>query len=240
MGKFVSNRNETVRMFENPVLEYFSHIHPITPVVVFVPVVVVCCWFGFSLNSPIAGIIAFIGGVLLWTLMEYAIHRWAFHYEPKTELGKYIHFLVHGVHHDYPRDSTRLVMPLLVSVPLAAVFFLLFGLVFGDYQLTVFAGFIAGYVAYDSMHYAVHHFPMKSRVAKFMKHYHLRHHYNDEHTAYGISSPLWDYIFRTTPEYLRNGESSEFQADSVHQNDQMLRDGKDTTKGKKPVVENSL
>ena len=233
MGKFVSNRNETVRLFKNPVLEYFSHIHPVTPVVVFVPIVVLCCWLGLDVVPPISGIVAFVGGALLWTFMEYAIHRWAFHYEPKTDFGKYIHFLVHGVHHDYPRDSTRLVMPLLVSVPLAAAFFLLFGLVFGDYQYMVFAGFIAGYVAYDSMHYAVHHFPMKNRVAKFMKHYHLRHHYNDEHTAYGISSPLWDVVFRTMPEYLRNGEDSELPGKE-------RRDDKDTTRDKAPVVENSL
>ena len=227
MGKFVSNRNETVRMFKNPVLEYFSHIHPITPVVVYVPVVVLCSWLGFPLVPLFSGIAAFVGGVLLWTLMEYAIHRWAFHYEPKTEYGKYMHFLVHGVHHDYPRDSTRLVMPLLVSVPLGLAFFLLFGLLFGNYQYVVFAGFIAGYVAYDSMHYAVHHLPMKNRFAKFMKHYHLRHHYNDENTAYGISSPLWDMVFRTMPEYLRTGEDRE-------------PGSKDTTKDKTPLVENSL
>lgn len=234
MGKFVSNRNETVRLFKNPVLEYFSHIHPATPVVVFVPVVVACCWFGFESISLVEGLLAFIGGALLWTFMEYAIHRWAFHYEPKSGFGKYVHFLVHGVHHDYPRDSTRLVMPLLVSVPLAAAFYLAFA-VFGDYQMVLFGGFIAGYVAYDSMHYAVHHFPMKSRIAKFMKHYHLRHHYNDEHTAYGISSPLWDYVFGTTPDYLR---SSDVEDEAVEQG--LHKDNKDKAKGKKPVVENSL
>lgn len=202
MGKFVSNRDETVRLFQNPVLEYFSHIHPATPVVVFVPVVAYFCYVGASVLSIPTAVTTFIGGVVFWTFTEYALHRWVFHYEPVTERGKRIHFLVHGIHHDYPRDSTRLVMPLLVSVPLAALFYLAFQAVLGNYGYTSFAGFIAGYVVYDSIHYATHHFPMTTRLGKFLKNYHLRHHYNDEQTAYGISVPLWDIIFRTTPEHF--------------------------------------
>jgi 4-hydroxysphinganine ceramide fatty acyl 2-hydroxylase len=202
MSKFVSNRNETVRMFKNPVLEYFSHIHPITPVVVYIPLILVTAYFGFIEIGTVALVISFLGGLLLWTLMEYLIHRFAFHYEPKTETGKRMHFLVHGVHHDYPRDATRLVMPLLVSVPLAIIFYLIFQAVFGAYYLSTFSGFVFGYVAYDSIHYATHHWQMDGRIGKFLKQYHLKHHYNDNHTAYGVSNPLWDYIFRTVPHYL--------------------------------------
>lgn len=233
MGKFVSNRDETVRLFKNPVLEYFSHIHPATPVVVFIPVVAVLCYVGFTAVSAGAALATFLLGVILWTLTEYAIHRWAFHYEPKTDTGRRIHFLVHGVHHDYPRDSTRLVMPLLVSVPLALAFFYLFRGMFGDYGYTVFAGFIAGYVAYDTIHYALHHFSLNGRIGKFMKNYHLRHHYNDEHTAYGISTPLWDMIFRTTPEHFRKNGKSHDKTTNNSKN-------KNKTKDNPPVMENSL
>jgi sterol desaturase/sphingolipid hydroxylase (fatty acid hydroxylase superfamily) len=48
------------------------------------------------------------------------------------------------------------------------------------------------------LHYATHHFPMKRGVFLWLKQYHLRHHYKDDHVGYGISSPLWDYVFRTT------------------------------------------
>lgn len=231
MGKFVSNRDETVRLFKNPVLEYFSHIHPATPIVVFVPVVVFLGYVGFTTVSWFPALATLLFGVLLWTLTEYAIHRWAFHYEPKTESGKRIHFLVHGVHHDYPRDSTRLVMPLLVSVPLALAFYYLFRGLFGDYGYTVFAGFIAGYVAYDSIHYALHHFSMNGRMGKFMKNYHLRHHYNDEHTAYGISTPLWDMVFRTTPGHFKKSEENERNSKSKSTN---------KTNDNPPVMENFL
>jgi len=200
--KYVSNKNETIRLFKNPFLEYFSHIHPITPVVVYLPVISVCAYFGLLFVPISYGIPAFFLGILLWTLTEYTIHRWAFHYQPKTEWGKKAHFLVHGIHHDYPRDATRLVMPLLVSVPLAALFFWLYSLVFGNYYLIIFSGFVLGYVSYDSIHYATHHINLKGKIGSFLRAYHLRHHYEDDNTAYGVSNPLWDYIFRTVPKYL--------------------------------------
>src|SRR4030095_15391925 len=201
-SKYVSNKNETIPLFKDRFLEYFSHIHPVTPLIVYVPVLLVCAYFGFSQVPYYYGTLAYLGGILLWTLVEYIIHRWAFHYEPKTEWGRKAHFLVHGIHHDYPRDATRLVMPLLVSVPLALFFFYIFSLMFGSYYLIVFSGFVLGYVSYDSIHYATHHINLKGKVGAFLRAYHLRHHYEDENTAYGVSTPLWDYIFSTVPRYL--------------------------------------
>ncbi|MDQ3194552.1 MAG: sterol desaturase family protein [Bacteroidota bacterium] len=208
MAKVVSNKNETIRLFKNPVLEYFSHIHPATPIIVYVPLLIIMSYFGFREIGFIYGIVSFIGGLLLWSLTEYIIHRWAFHYDPKTELGKKAHFLVHGIHHDYPRDATRLVMPLLVSVPLATLFYFLLQAIFGAYHFNVFSGLIFGYVAYDSIHYATHHLDMKGRLGKFLKTYHLRHHYSDEYTAYGVSNPLWDYVFGTVPQQVKEKKSS--------------------------------
>jgi len=208
MAKFVSNKNETIRLFKNPVLEYFSHIHPVTPIIVFVPLLIVLSYFGFKEIGILNGAISFIIGILLWSLTEYVIHRWAFHYHPKSETGKRVHFLVHGIHHDYPRDATRLVMPLLVSIPLAVFFYFLFQAIFGVYYMNIFSGFIFGYVSYDSIHYATHHFEMKGKIGKFLKTYHLRHHYGDDHTAYGVSNPLWDYVFGTVPQQVREKKES--------------------------------
>ena len=208
MAKYVSNKNETIRLFKNPVLEYFSHIHPVTPIIVFVPVLIILSYFGFQEIGLLNGIVSFIIGILLWSLTEYVIHRWAFHYHPKSATGKKMHFLVHGIHHDYPRDATRLVMPLLVSIPLAVFFYFLFQTLFGAYYLNIFSGFIFGYVAYDSIHYATHHFVMKGKIGKFLREYHLRHHYDDDHTAYGVSNPLWDYIFGTVPKQVKEKKDS--------------------------------
>jgi 4-hydroxysphinganine ceramide fatty acyl 2-hydroxylase len=197
---YVSKKNETVRMFESDFIEFFSRVHPATPLLLYMPVVGYMLYL--SLWQRKLSILAvgglFVLGILLWTLIEYLIHRYIFHYEPKSHLGKRLHYIVHGVHHDYPNDARRLVMPPSISVPLAVLFYLLFHLIFGRLAPSVFAGLIFGYVCYDTLHYATHHFPMKRGLRLWLKQYHLRHHYKDDDAGFGISSPLWDYVFRTT------------------------------------------
>jgi sterol desaturase/sphingolipid hydroxylase (fatty acid hydroxylase superfamily) len=197
-GKFVSNRDETVPLFNTPWLERLSHVHPATPAIVFLPAAAVFFWLCLSDCSWLLAGSLVLSGILIWTLTEYVLHRWVFHYQPTSALGRKIHFLTHGVHHDYPRDSTRLVMPPAVSLPLAALFWFVFSGLFGARYEGVFAGFLVGYVLYDTIHYATHHWRMDSRLGRFLKEYHLRHHYQDDDLSYGVSSPLWDYVFRTT------------------------------------------
>jgi len=197
---YVSNKNETVRMFQSDFMEFFTRVHPAIPLILYLPVIgymlYVSVWHRHLRVATV--LVLFLLGILLWTLLEYLIHRYIFHYEPKTHLGKRLHFIVHGVHHDYPNDARRLVMPPSISVPLAVFFYGVFLLIFGYLAPTVFAGLVFGYVCYDMLHYATHHFAMKRGVWLWLKQYHLRHHYRDDHTGYGISSPLWDYVFRTT------------------------------------------
>ena len=197
---YVSNKNETVRMFESDFMEFFSRVHPVTPLVLYVPVIGYMLYISVWRRqlSIVAVTALFLLGVLLWTLTEYLIHRYVFHYEPKTRWGKRLHYVIHGVHHDYPNDARRLVMPPVVSIPLAFLFYGLFLLFFGSLTPPVFAGLVFGYVCYDMLHYATHHLAMKRGASLWLKQYHLRHHFKDDEVGYGISSPLWDYVFRTT------------------------------------------
>jgi 4-hydroxysphinganine ceramide fatty acyl 2-hydroxylase len=197
---FVSNKNETVRMFESNFMEFFSHVHPATPVILYGPIIALMLYLAFVQKglSFLAVLGFFVIGVLTWTLLEYVIHRYVFHYEPKTRVGKLLHFIMHGVHHDYPNDASRLVMPPIISVPLAVVFYIVFILTLGRFAPAALAGFGFGYVCYDTIHYATHHFAMKRGVWRWLKQYHLRHHYQDDHAGYGVSSPLWDHVFKTT------------------------------------------
>ena len=202
----VSNRNETIRLFDNAFLEYFSHIHPATPFIVFLPAIAFFL-FRAEMNLSFYVVIPlWTLGVLLWTLLEYTMHRFVFHYHPKSDLGKRMVFLLHGVHHDYPRDATRLVMPLLVSVPLAFFFYFLFYSLFAPYHEALFAGLVSGYLAYDFLHFAFHHFAMKGRFANYLKVCHLKHHYTDPDSGFGVSSPLWDFVFRTVAKDIENKE----------------------------------
>jgi len=110
---FVSNDNETLRMFKSDFLEVFSKVHWTVPLILFVPVVLYYLYqaiFVWHLSFLLI-IGLFIAGQVSWTIAEYIIHRFIFHYQPTSKFGQKLHFIFHGVHHDYPRDSLRLVMP---------------------------------------------------------------------------------------------------------------------------------
>ena len=198
---FVSNKDETVRMFKSDFMEFFSRVHYTVPLFVYVAVILAFMYLSFfTYNISILNItVLFIGGVATWTLAEYLLHRFVFHFKAKSEFGKKIHFIFHGVHHDYPSDSKRLVMPPSVSIPLAVLFFFIFRLIFGPFlMLPFFSGFILGYLFYDITHYAIHHFNMHSKFWLSIKNHHMLHHYQDEYKGYGVSTPFWDLIFGTT------------------------------------------
>jgi sterol desaturase/sphingolipid hydroxylase (fatty acid hydroxylase superfamily) len=202
---YVSNKDETVRMFESDFMEFFSRVHFTVPLYIYVPVILVMLYlsiFEYSLSATNI-ILLFIGGIAAWSLAEYLLHRFVFHFKAKSEFGKKIHFIFHGVHHDYPSDSKRLVMPPSVSIPLAVVFFFLFRVIFGEaFMMPFFSGFILGYLFYDITHYAIHHFNMHSKFWLAIKKHHMLHHYQDEYKGYGVSSPFWDLIFGTN--FLKN------------------------------------
>ena len=198
--KFVSNKDETVRMFKSDFMESLSRVHPSVPLIIFVPVILYMLYlsiFEFKIGVlSIIGLIVF--GLFIWTVTEYLLHRFIFHWELKGEIGARIHFIFHGVHHDYPSDSRRLVMPPSVSIPLATLFYFLFKFLIGDISVfPFFAGFLIGYLFYDISHYAIHHFNMHSKFWLAIKNHHIKHHYQDPDKGYGVSSPIWDYVFRT-------------------------------------------
>ena len=146
-----------------------------------------------------------LAGLLLWTLSEYWLHRKVFHWDPDHPIGHRLHFIIHGVHHDHPNDRMRLVMPPGASIPLAALFFGLFWLIFGlPTALPLFAGFLIGYLMYDYTHYYLHHVVPKSKLGKRLREQHMRHHFQDHRYGFGVSSPLWDAVFRTLPRTRRD------------------------------------
>jgi sterol desaturase/sphingolipid hydroxylase (fatty acid hydroxylase superfamily) len=197
---FVSNKDETVRMFENDFLEALSRVHPAVPVIIYLPVILYFLYR--AVISPeldtVNIILLILLGIVVWTFTEYALHRFIFHYKPKSKFGEKIHFMFHGVHHDYPSDSRRLVMPPSVSIPLALLFLYLFYKILGGINVSpFFVGFLTGYLFYDMTHYAVHHFNMHNKFWLFIKNHHMRHHYLDSQKGFGVSSPVWDDIMRT-------------------------------------------
>jgi len=197
---FVSNKDESVVMFKNPLLDKLSRIHWSVPLILFAPVVLF--FLGYSIFGLHLNLLVIVGlyipGIIAWSFAEYILHRYAFHTELPGKLGKRIHFVIHGVHHDYPNDTHRLVMVPSLSIPLAFFFYFLFNLIMGaTYTAPFFAGFVTGYLIYDMTHYAIHHYGFKSKYWLRLKVYHMRHHYQQPHRGYGVSSALWDAIFRS-------------------------------------------
>ena len=186
------------RMFENDLLDKLSRVHPAVPPLLFGPVIIFMLVEGLVRGSGWATIGWIVGGYAFWTLSEYWIHRVIFHFEPDKGLGARLHWIIHGVHHDHPNDPMRLVMPPSVSVPLSALFVLGFYAVLGSPAFLPFgAGFLAGYLFYDMLHYHLHHHRPTTAVGRWLRELHMRHHFQDHERGYGISAPYWDSVFRT-------------------------------------------
>jgi len=218
MGEFfVSNRDESVRMFRNDMLERTTYVHPLVPHLIYVPIVIALLWI-----SPVnvgVSVLYFAIGLLIWTFLEYLLHRFAFHapHEVMQEthdisarleldqavipelptLRHVIYFIFHGVHHEYPSDSRRLVMPPVASIPMGIVAWLIFNALLGESAIPAFAGLLLGYLIYDTTHFVVHHRTVPTAFGKLVVRSHMRHHFLDPDEDYGVSSPLWDILFGT-------------------------------------------
>jgi len=168
------------------------------PLIVFVPVIFYLMYLGAQSLSLLNILLAVIVGLLVWTTVEYIMHRFVFHYHPSSKIGKRLHFILHGVHHDYPQDRMRLVLPPIMSIPLATFFYFLFG-IFTDSVIyyPFFAGFLLGYLCYDMLHYAIHHATFKGKLWNVLKTHHLKHHYVDDTKGFGVSSPIWDVLVQS-------------------------------------------
>jgi dihydroceramide fatty acyl 2-hydroxylase len=185
-------------MFESDLLDRLSRVHPVVPLVIYVPAIVLLLALGRAGSSPIELAVPILGGYVLWTLTEYWMHRLVFHFEPQQGLGARLHWIIHGVHHDHPNDPMRLVMPPSVSLPLALAFYGLFVLVLGTPAAHVFtAGFLGGYLLYDMTHYHLHHHAPRTRLGRLLRELHMRHHFQDDTRGFGVSAPFWDYVFGT-------------------------------------------
>lgn len=201
---FVNTNDESPRMFDNDFLDFFSRVAWWIPLILFLPIIGYYGYAAFAVqgNSVVQFMSAVAIGIFLWTIAEYLIHRYIFHGHPTAEWAKKIHYTFHGIHHDYPQDSMRLVMPPPVSIPLCILFYFFFKWILmplGFYNLhhAMFSGFVAAYLFYDMMHYYSHHGTSKNKYFNMIKEHHMKHHYKEPDAGFGFTSKLWDKIFKT-------------------------------------------
>ncbi len=200
MRQIIVKKYESIRIFKNPILEATTHVHPIVPLVLWAPFVIYLIYISYTEYSYSHSklIVCAVSGIIIWTLTEYVLHRFVFHLKPIGPLTERFVFLFHGLHHDDPNDPTRLVMPPVPAILIMALIWGFFALFIPENFMTGFmAFFIVGYLCYDYIHYGTHHFKMTGKVGRYLKKFHLQHHFRHEKAKYGVSSPLWDYVFRT-------------------------------------------
>ncbi|HET6542303.1 MAG TPA: sterol desaturase family protein [Chryseolinea sp.] len=203
MANVIAPKNKgTQKLFQNPVLEKLSRTHIAVPLTIFSVFALGLLAWSVTHTSLSAGttIGLFLLGMIAFTWVEYVVHRYVFHMKTYSAFRTKFQYIVHGVHHEYPKDKDRLAMPPLLSVTISTILLLLFRLVMGDFTFAFLPGFIVGYAAYLGVHYMVHAFAPPKNIFKFLWINHGTHHYKNGEMIYGVSSPLWDYVYGTMKE----------------------------------------
>jgi sterol desaturase/sphingolipid hydroxylase (fatty acid hydroxylase superfamily) len=199
------------QIFRNSYLEYLTKTHPLVIWGMYLPILIFLPFYSIKYlsYSGLNVFLIFISGIFLWTLTEYILHRFAFHYHPETAKGKRINYVLHGNHHEYPRDKERLFMPAAPSLIIASLFFFLFFLIMGKNVFAFFPGFMFGYLMYGTMHFAIHAWNPPFKWMKGLWRNHHLHHYKHSDMGFGVSSTFWDHVFGTMFDLKKEKEDKE-------------------------------
>jgi sterol desaturase/sphingolipid hydroxylase (fatty acid hydroxylase superfamily) len=163
---------------------------------VYPPIIIVFLYFGFSTHPFINSASFVIAGYVIWTLAEYLVHRFVLHHVP-------LFAKMHIEHHDDALDliGTPTLMSLFFLT--TTVFAPLYYFAGSHMAFCSMAGFLFGYISYVWVHYAVHH--KGSGGFKFMrklKRQHAVHHHGTSEFNFGVTTDMWDKIFRTKREKI--------------------------------------
>ncbi len=189
------------KMFDNQILEKLTSSHASIPISMLVLFGIAFLYWGTrNTNLSLSGyLIGVPVGIFSWTLFEYLMHKHMYHMLPTNKIKGWIQYNMHGIHHEYPKDKSRLAMPPLMIVLISFMFIFVFRLIMGDFAFAFTPGFMFGYASYLCVHYIVHAFQPPKNFFKALWINHSIHHYKDPDAAFGVSSPLWDYVFQTMP-----------------------------------------
>ncbi|MBF9238437.1 sterol desaturase family protein [Hymenobacter sp. BT683] len=191
----------SAQLFQNPVLERLSHTHIALPVGIFAVTGILSMYYGLTRGfmTGLGALGLFLTGLLAFTFVEYLVHRYVYHIPATTPGRAKFQYTMHGVHHEYPKDKTRLAMPPIITVFVASLLFFIFRFSFGSYAFGLLSGFTFGYAMYLFVHYAIHAYAPPKNFLKVWWTHHSQHHYRQDEVAFGVSSTLWDHIIGTMP-----------------------------------------
>ncbi len=204
------------RLFKNQYIEYLTKTHPLVIWGIYLPVIVFMFYYSYLvLNLELTHVLfIFFSGMFFWTFSEYMLHRFAFHFIAENERAMKIVYIIHGNHHEYPRDRERLFMPpvpslILSSIIFSTMFFMAKWFGVTENIFAFFAGFMLGYLIYGTMHYAIHAWNPPYKWMKPLWRNHHLHHYKNEQRGFGVSTTLWDRVFGTMFDLAKEKEDKE-------------------------------
>lgn len=189
--------NRHIQLFENRFFEFFTVFSLNAFLSLWLFLMAALTGVAFAYAPPEMAFVLIVLGWVMWTLVEYALHRFVFHLQPRSQRLQQLIFLIHGNHHANPNDPLRNLMPPIISVPLASLIWGACVLALGAQGTWLFLGFMIGYVLYDLVHYCCHQFPMKGTLAGKLKAHHMRHHFHREGGNYAITGMIWDRMLST-------------------------------------------
>ena len=188
------------QLFKNQYLEYLTKTNPLVIWGIYLPAIILLPYYSFRhLNYSFLSIsLLFILGIFFWTFFEYLMHRFIFHWASDSLLAQRIIYLLHGNHHEFPRDKQRLFMPPVPSLIIASIIFLFMYAFMRENAMVFFPGFMLGYLVYGTMHYAIHAWNPPFKWMKPVWRNHHLHHYKSDAKGFGVSTHIWDVIFKTS------------------------------------------
>jgi sterol desaturase/sphingolipid hydroxylase (fatty acid hydroxylase superfamily) len=197
LGFWLGSRNASnglVRLFYCQPASYWLPVAFYTPIglalILWNVLVGGVAWWQFAV-LPLAG-------VMLWTLLEYFIHSIGFH-RPTRSMRLQVVQGSHSGHHADPTELTQIVSRLSFTLPVALVIFAVLSLVLWSVQRAGLAmvGVIVGYLAYEVIHYRIHVGRRSRWLPRSLVRNHLYHHHKDQTRCFGVTTTLWDHVFRT-------------------------------------------
>lgn len=192
------------KIFRHQLLVKLSQTNPLVAISLYYIISLGIAAYGIYVLSwnQLSGLISvlfLLGGVLVFSLVEYAMHRFLYHSGKDYKDEENWQYKVHGIHHDLPHEEDLLALPIPLALVIVFLFYLLFASLVGEYVYFFFPGFLSGYATYLLIHYKIHTSKPPQNKLKYLWKHHMTHHFSHDDKAYGVSSPLWDIVFGTMP-----------------------------------------
>jgi len=187
----------------------------LTPVLVFAAALAgALTWVGVRAGGGGAAAVAWAAaGVVYWTFVEYALHRWLYHWTPRNRALRRIVESFHVYHHRTPDDravwnagpALVVLLTTLLSLP---PLMLLGGVAPAAF---VMLGAVVAYAIYEVVHHECHARVHTRGPLVYLQAFHLRHHQRNWRRNFGVTNPFWDWLFGTlAPTGDRVGEPAGF------------------------------